>query len=441
MRFDDEGARTMIVNRTDATPAAAQEVGNLASSFEEVRSLTERLCAPLTIEDYSVQSMPEASPAKWHLAHTTWFFETFVLADCEPAYRPFHPQFGYLFNSYYNAVGPFWPREQRGLLARPTVAEVYQYREHVDQAMHRLLCDGEHTLAPRVGECVVLGLNHEQQHQELLVTDLKHAFALNPLRPIYRASSSQPTATATPLHWIDVPGGLRWVGHEGHAFAYDNETPRHRVVLDPFQLASRLVTCGEYREFIDDGGYRHPELWLSDGWATRCAGGWQAPLYWERQDRTWFCMTLGGRQPVQEADPVCHVSYYEADAFARWAGARLPTEMQWEAAASDCPLRGAFLDVEKLHPQALLAVFPGEHLAQMFGELWQWTGSPYIAYPGYRPPDGALGEYNGKFMCNQMVLRGGSCATPRSHFRRSYRNFFPPHTRWQFTGIRLAKDA
>lgn len=430
----------MIVTRTDTTPLRLQGVGTLASSYEEVRSLTEQLCAPLMIEDYGVQSMPEASPAKWHLAHTTWFFETFVLADSDSTYRFFHSQFGYLFNSYYNALGPFRPREQRGLLARPTVAEVYQYREHVDRAMHRLLRHGEQTLAPRVREHIVLGLNHEQQHQELLLTDLKHAFAVNPLRPIYRASSPRPTAAATPLHWIGFPGGLRWVGHEGPAFAYDNETPRYRVFLAPFQLASRLVTCGEYRAFIDEGGYRRPELWLSDGWATRCAGDWQAPLYWERQDGTWFSMTLGGWQPVQEADPVCHVSYFEADAYARWAAARLPTEMEWEAAASDCPLRGAFLDVEKLYPQPLLETFPSEHPAQMFGELWQWAGSPYIAYPGYHPPDGALGEYNGKFMCNQMVLRGGSCATPREHFRRTYRNFFPPHARWQFTGIRLAKD-
>lgn len=431
----------MIVNRTDATPTASQGVRTLASCYEEIRALTEQLCAPLTIEDYGVQSMPEASPAKWHLAHTSWFFETFMLADSDSAYRLFDPQFGYLFNSYYNAVGPFWPREQRGLLARPTVAEVYQYREHVDRAMHRLLYDGEQSLAPGVGERIQLGLNHEQQHQELLLTDLKHAFAINPLRPSYRESSPRPTGAPPPLHWIDSPGGLRWIGHDGPTFAYDNEMPRHRVFLAPFQLASRLVTCGEYRAFIEDGGYRRPELWLSDGWTIRCVQDWLAPLYWERQDGTWFSMTLEGWQPVQDADPVCHVSYFEADAYARWAGARLPTEMEWEAAAGDCPLRGAFLDVEKLHPQPLLETFPGEHLAQMFGEVWQWTGSPYLAYPGYRPLDGALGEYNGKFMCNQMVLRGGSCATPRSHFRRTYRNFFAPQTRWQFTGIRLAKDS
>ncbi|HTU23406.1 MAG TPA: ergothioneine biosynthesis protein EgtB [Gemmataceae bacterium] len=433
----------MIVNRTDAPLTAPEGIGILASHYEEVRSLTEQLCAPLTIEDFGVQSMPEASPAKWHLAHTTWFFETFVLADSDPSYRCFHPQLGYLFNSYYNAAGPYWPREQRGLLARPTVAEVYQYREYVDRAMRRLLYDEEQTLAPACRERIVLGLNHEQQHQELLLTDLKHAFGINPLRPIYRELSRQQNdgTALPPVSWIDSPGGVRWIGHDGLTFAYDNEKPRHRVFLAPFQLASRLVSCGEFRAFIDDGGYERPELWLSEGWATRCTQTWQAPLYWEWRDGTWFDMTLGGWQPVQDAAPVCHISFFEADAYARWAGARLPTEMEWEAAAGDCPLRGAFLDVETLHPRPLWEAFPGEPLSQMFGDVWQWTGSSYSAYPGYCSLEGALGEYNGKFMCNQMVLRGGSCATPRSHFRRTYRNFFPPHARWQFTGIRLAKDS
>ena len=387
-----------------------------------------------------MQSMPDASPAKWHLAHTTWFFETFVLAGSGCGYRLFHPQFGYLFNSYYNSLGDFWPRHQRGLLARPTVAEVYEYREHVDRAMRRLLFEGEQALPRVLRERIVLGLNHEQQHQELLLTDLKHAFAINPLRPIYRETPPRRPETVTPLHWIEYVGGLRWIGHGGTVFAYDNEKPRHRVFLAPFQLASRLVTCGEYGAFIDEGGYRRPELWLSEGWIARAAQDWRAPLYWQRQEGSWFAMTLGGWQPVQDADPVCHLSFFEADAYARWAGARLPTEMEWEAAACDCPLRGAFLAVETLSPQPLLEAFPGEQLAQMFGEAWQWTASPYTAYPGYRPLEGELGEYNGKFMCNQMVLRGGSCATPRSHLRRTYRNFFPPHARWQFTGIRLAKD-
>jgi ergothioneine biosynthesis protein EgtB len=413
----------------------------LAASFRDVRSLTEQLCAPLAIEDFGMQSMPDASPAKWHLAHTTWFFETFVLADGLPGYCPFHPQFGYLFNSYYNAMGAFWPREQRGLLSRPTVAEVFRYRRHVDAAIVRLLCAEEGTPSPSIRQRIVLGLNHEQQHQELLLTDLKHAFASSPLRPVYRERHSVAALPVAPLHWQRYPAGLRWIGHEGSEFTYDNEGPRHRVFLEPFQLAMRLVTSGEFRAFIDAGGYQRSEFWLSDGWAARRAEDWQAPLYWERYEDSWFSMTLAGLQPVQEADPVCHVSYYEADAYARWAGARLPTEAEWETAAAECPLEGSFLNQQELHPRPVDAARADARPTQMFGEVWQWTASPYSAYPGYRPLDGALGEYNGKFMCNQMVLRGGSCATPRSHFRRSYRNFFPPQARWQFTGIRLAKDS
>jgi ergothioneine biosynthesis protein EgtB len=431
----------MILHQGHISSAKQPTDGALASSYEETRSLTEQLCAPLAVEDFGVQSMPDASPTKWHLAHTTWFFETFVLAGRDPSYRPFHPQFGSLFNSYYNSVGPFWTRSQRGILSRPTVAEVYRYREHVDRAMRLLLHDGGPDLPPEIRERIVLGVNHEQQHQELLLTDLKHAFASNPLRPVYRELRPGSTQTPARLHWIDYPGGLCSVGHDGSGFAFDNESPRYRVFLAPFQLASRLVTCGEYRAFIDDGGYRRPQWWLSEGWATSRAEDWQAPLYWERQDDVWYNMTLGGWQPVREADPVCHVSYFEADAYARWAGARLPTEFEWERAAEDCALVGTFLDLEKLHPQPPTNGVGEQAPAQMFGEVWQWTGSAYHAYPGYRPLPGALGEYNGKFMCNQMVLRGGSCATPRSHFRRSYRNFFPPPARWQFTGIRLAKDA
>jgi ergothioneine biosynthesis protein EgtB len=418
-------------------PASAPAPGRLLADYVEVRRLTERLCAPLEVEDYGVQSMPDASPAKWHLAHTSWFFETFVLSAAGGDYRPFDPRFGYLFNSYYNAVGDRLPRSRRGLLSRPTVADVYRYRKHVDEAMHRLL------QASRVGaleSVIVLGLNHEQQHQELLLTDLKHAFGSNPLRPAYREAEAGPDAPAVPLRWIPYLPGLRWVGHEGDEFAYDNETPRHRVYLEAFHLASRLVTCGEYRAFIEDGGYDRPELWLSDGWDARRQHGWAAPLYWERRDGAWWHYTLSGARPVREAEPVCHVSHYEADAYARWAGARLPTEAEWEAAALDCPLAGPFLDGDHLHPAPLAAPADNDLPAQMFGDVWQWTASPYVAYPGYRPPAGALGEYNGKFMCNQLVLRGGSCATPRSHMRRTYRNFFPPEARWQFSGIRLARD-
>jgi ergothioneine biosynthesis protein EgtB len=382
--------------------------------------------------------MPDASPPKWHLAHTTWFFETFVLAPACPDYRPFHPRFAYLFNSYYNALGDRLPRPHRSLLSRPTVEEVFRYRGHVDEHVRRLL----HGLRPVTAELrslLTLGLHHEQQHQELLLTDLQHAFGSNPLRPAYRERAPERPAPAVPRRWVDFPGGLRWIGHEGDDFTYDNEMPRHRVFVEPFLLASRLVTCGEYRAFLEDGGYRRPELWLADGWDARRARGWEAPLYWERQGEAWWHLTLNGLHPVEDAAPVCHVSYYEADAYARWSGARLPTEAEWESAAQDCPLEGNFLDSDRLHPAALSAPPASELPAQMFGDVWQWTGSPYVPYPGYQPPAGALGEYNGKFMANQMVLRGGSCATPLTHFRRSYRNFFPPDARWQFTGIRLAR--
>jgi ergothioneine biosynthesis protein EgtB len=419
-------------------PVAPAPCAPLAAAYKEVRCLTEGLCRPLAVDDYGVQSMPDASPPKWHLAHTTWFFETFVLAPACPDYRPFHPRFGYLFNSYYNALGDRLPRPHRGLLSRPTVEEVFRYRHHVDEHVRRLL-RGRHPVTAELHSLLTLGLHHEQQHQELLLTDLLHAFGSNPLRPAYRERAPERPAPAVPQRWADFPGGLRWIGHEGDDFAYDNERPRHRVFVEPFLLASRLVTCGEYRAFLEDGGYRRPELWLSDGWDVRRARGWEAPLYWERQGEAWWHLTLNGLQAVEDAAPVCHVSYYEADAYARWAGARLPTEAEWETAAQDCPLEGGFLDSDRLHPAALSAPPASELPAQMFGDVWQWTGSPYVPYPGYQPPAGALGEYNGKFMANQMVLRGGSCATPLTHFRRSYRNFFPPDARWQFTGIRLAR--
>jgi ergothioneine biosynthesis protein EgtB len=430
-----------MIRPMGAEPSTTKrETATLWDDYREVRALTEALCSPLAIEDYGIQSMPDASPAKWHLAHTTWFFETFVLTDANPSYRPLHPQYCYLFNSYYNAIGPFWPRSQRGLLARPTVTEIYRYREHVDTALRELLVLENHSLTPEIQERIVLGLNHEQQHQELLLTDLKHAFAANPLNPVYREIATAAATSTEQCHWLRYDGGLGWIGHDNPGFAYDNERPRHQVYLAPFELASRLITCGEYQEFIRDGGYLRPELWLSDGWAVRCREDWQAPLYWELRENGWMSMTLGGLKPIPDMEPVCHISYYEADAFARWASARLPTEAEWETAANRCSIKGTFLDPERLHPQPLHASLGHERLAQMFGEVWQWTSSPYIAYPGYRTSDGALGEYNGKFMCNQMVLRGGSCATPPSHIRRTYRNFFPPAARWQFTGIRLAKD-
>ena len=444
---------------------------SLAEAFRSVRGQTERLCEPLAAEDYVVQSMPDASPVKWHLAHTSWFFETFVLPGAVADYRPFDPRYRYLFNSYYNAIGDRLSRPRRGLLSRPPVEEVYRYRAYVDRHMLDLL-HSDRALSPELAAVIELGLNHEQQHQELILTDLKHAFGCNPLRPAYRQvlppspplrgrgvggegdrppNTSPLTPGPSPLStgergeresgapgWTQHPAGVRWIGHAGRGFAFDNETPRHRVFVDAFLLADRLATCGEYLGFMEAGGYERPEWWLSDGWQARTTHDWTAPLYWDKTDGTWALFTLDGLRPLRDDEPVCHLSYYEADAFARWSGGRLPTEAEWEAAAEDCPLAGSFLEGGRLHPAPAAAADGAP--AQMFGELWQWTASPYVAYPGYRPLEGALGEYNGKFMCNQLVLRGGSCATPRAHFRRSYRNFFPPDARWQFAGVRLARD-
>jgi len=405
-----------------------------AARYRGVRQLTERLCAPLATEDYQLQSMPDCSPPKWHLAHTTWFFETFVLAEHATDFRPFHTQFGYLFNSYYDAVGARWPRAARGLLSRPTVREVYDYRRAIDEKMLALLDTASTRTLEAITPLVELGLNHEQQHQELLLTDLKHAFGLNPLRPTYCTPRvAKPTTNAAPLAWESHPDGVRQIGHAGAGFAFDNEGPRHRVFVGAFQLASRPVIAGEFLAFIEAGGYDRPEWWLSDGWAARQRNDWTAPLYWQRDGRDWSQFTLGGMRPLDLTGPVCHVSYYEADAYARWAAARLPTEAEWEIAAAACPVAGNFLDSELFHPANAGGAF--------YGDVWVWTASPYVAYPGYRPAAGALGEYNGKFMCNQMVLRGGSCATPAGHVRPTYRNFFPPDARWQFSGLRLAKDS
>jgi len=380
--------------------------------------------------------MPDASPTKWHLAHTTWFFETFVLADGAPQYRPFHPQYNFLFNSYYEAIGERVVRAQRGLLSRPTVAEIYEYRRHVDGAMAQLLNAVGTAPNERAASVALLGVHHEQQHQELLLTDIKHVFAGNPLRPVYRPRPDANGRRAAALQWLAYPEGVRWIGHDGAGFAYDNESPRHRTFVAAFELASRLVSNGEFLAFIAAGGYTRPELWLSDGWDVVRAHRWAAPMYWEHDGASWRAMTLSGLRAVDDAEPVCHVSYYEADAYARWAGARLPTEAEWEVAADGLAIEGNFADNARLHPAATTRA----GLEQMFGDVWEWTSSPYSAYPGYRPPEAALGEYNAKFMCNQFVLRGGSCATPRSHIRKTYRNFFPPAARWQFSGLRLARD-
>jgi ergothioneine biosynthesis protein EgtB len=404
----------------------------LLQQYLAVRRTTERLCEPLATEDYVVQAMPDASPAKWHLAHVSWFFETFLLRPHLPGYRPIEERYAVLFNSYYNGAGPQFARPARGHLSRPTVAEVYAYRAHVDKAMRALLeRPDEHVAA--LAAVVELGCHHEQQHQELLVTDLKYNLSVNPLRPAYGAPRAE-AAAARPLAPVDVAGGVVEIGHGGAAFGFDNERPRHRVLLAPYQLGSRPVTNGEYREFVEDGGYEQPELWLSDGWRTVQERGWRAPLYWERSDGAWSSYTLAGSGPLAAEAPVTHVSYYEADAYARWRGARLPTEFEWEHAATAERAPGTLLDDDPREPAA--ASGPG--LAQMTGDVWEWTASAYLPYPGFRPLEGALGEYNGKFMVNQMVLRGGSCATPRSHIRPTYRNFFPPDARWQFSGIRLA---
>ena len=430
-----------VAQSTDSLPMplATEEASHaLAGRYVAVRRATEALCAPLMAEDYVVQSMPDASPVKWHLAHTTWFFETFVLQPCLPEYQVFHPQFRFLFNSYYEAVGPRWPRNQRGLLSRPTAAEVWEYRKHVDEQMARLLQKHNGKPLGEAASTALSGLHHEQQHQELIVTDLKNAWAANPLHPVYREAIPC-RGNPAPCNWVSFPEGIARSGHDGQGFAFDNESPRHQVFLQGFQLASRLVTNAEYLAFIHDAGYRRPELWLSDGWATRQAGTWQAPLYWEEHCGEWSMTTLAGVREVLPDEPVCHISFYEADAFARWAGARLPTEAEWESAAAGISLAGNFLDAGRFHPAASPADDDHGPLFQLFGDVWQWTASPYIGYPGYRPTIGALGEYNGKFMCNQMVLQGASCATPRSHARLTYRNFFPPEARWQFSGVRLAK--
>lgn len=412
---------------------------SLHSAFCDVRSRSVVLAAPLSAEDCVAQSMPDASPVKWHLAHTTWFFETFVLSRWARDYQAFHPEFRVLFNSYYNAVGDKHPRAQRGMLTRPSLADVMAYRRHVDAAVERLLDEAQSTRREAL-DLIELGLNHEEQHQELILTDLKHLLSLNPLAPAYVPGIAAPASGTSKSSWIGFPGGVRTVGAPEGRFHFDNEGPVHQVLLQPYEFASNPVTCGEYLAFIADGGYRRPELWLSLGWDLVRSQGWTAPFYWRDTagDRVEF--TLQGSQPIDASAPVCHLSYFEADAYARWAGARLPTEFEWEVAAATQPVDGNLLESNTLHPCAAPPSCGGGP-AQMFGDVWEWTQSSYAPYPGYRAAPGAVGEYNGKFMCNQYVLRGGSCATPRRHIRASYRNFFPPDARWQFSGVRLARDA
>ena len=458
--------------KTSSASAAIQ----LLAQYKTVRQASLDLAKPLSPEDMMVQSCPEASPVKWHLAHTSWFFETFVLREFAAAYQPFHPDFHWLFNSYYNSLGEMPEKKLRASFSRPPLDAILAYRAHVDAAMAGLLA---HAPEDEAARRIVLGLSHEQQHQELIATDIKHALFTNPLHPAYLAPAAQPRTDliAPPLDWIDFPAGLVETGvspdpadTSAEAFAFDNETPRHRVYLEPFRMAARLVTCAEYLAFIDQNGYSRPELWLSEGWTAMRAEGWFAPLYWQRDNSTksgWCIFTLRGFIPLEDLSetPVCHLSFFEADAYARWAGQRLPTEFEWEhAAASLGTLRkeiaskpalfthphpsqkpGAvaatqanLLESGNLHP-AVASPMPG--LQQIYGDVWEWTASPYTGYPGYKPLPGALGEYNGKFMSSQMVLRGGSCATPATHIRPTYRNFFAPSTRWQFSGLRLAQNA
>jgi ergothioneine biosynthesis protein EgtB len=421
-------------------PASPEEklAAALASQYTAVRQQTEALTAPLSAEDQMVQSCPEASPAKWHMAHTTWFFETFILSPHLPGYRAFDQRFRDLFNSYYNAIGHQPEKALRNTFSRPGLEEVRKYRAHIDEHMRKLIRPG---MTDALRKLVVLGLNHEQQHQELIVTDIKHAFWSNPVRPAYQPAAATAASVAEPPQKPQrYEEGLYEIGATGEGFYFDNEAPRHKVYVGPFRLASRLATCGDYLAFMEDRGYSRPELWLSDGWKAVQTHRWSAPLYWEKVNGQWFQFTCSGPRKVEEAEPVCHVSYYEADAFARWAGARLPTEFEWEVAAAQLPIEGNLLEQGKFHPQAAPSSIENGRPAQMFGDVWEWTASAYLAYPGYRPVEGALGEYNGKFMSGQMVLRGGSCATPASHMRATYRNFFPPETRWQFSGIRLADD-
>lgn len=443
-------SKPATIHSPTTTPPVHDE---LAARYRQIRAFSEAIAEPLTPEDCVIQSMPDVSPTRWHLAHTTWFFETFLLKE-RPGFTPFHPLFDHLFNSYYNTVGEQFPRSKRGLLSRPTVEEVFQYREDVDRRVLSAITSG--TLSARERTTLEIGLNHEQQHQELMLTDIKHVFSCNPLMPAYSDAALPLINDLDPLDWLSFPGGLCQIGNEGSGFAYDNEFPRHKTFLQSFQIASRLVTNSEYLAFIKAGGYEDPRFWLSMGWQTVQQEQWKAPLYWLQRNDQWLQFTLSGLQPIDLHAPVCHVSYFEADAYASWAGMRLPSEAEWEIASADVPVDGLFSDDRMashtaIHPRPPSAVSSGRQhdqanrtsvsrLSQMFGEVWQWTRSPYVAYPGYSPAEGAIGEYNGKFMCGQFVLRGASCATPSDHTRRTYRNFFPPDARWQFSGIRLAGD-
>ena len=432
----DRAATAKKRSQAESSPAE-----KLLARFHQIRDFTAGVSANLAPEDCVVQSMPEVSPTKWHLAHTTWFFETFILKKWLPGYRDAVPEYAYLFNSYYNAAGAMHRRDLRGLISRPTVEETKKYRASVDADIDDLISNADEKLFREIEPILTLGIHHEQQHQELLITDIKHVFAQNPLYPVFRERKiDNHKIDIQPLKFVEFDEATIKIGHDGDDFAYDNEGPRHRALVLPFSLANRLITNGEYLKFMADNGYSRSELWLSLGWTTVNEQNWRAPLYWIERDGQWWNFTLSGLREIDPNEPVTHLSYFEADAYANWAGARLPTEFEWERAAAKIDIDGNFVETEQFHPLVLSEPLQDQQLAQMFGDVWEWTRSSYSPYPGYRAGPGALGEYNGKFMCNQYVLRGGSCATSRTHIRKTYRNFFQPDKRWQFTGIRLARD-
>ena len=439
--MNDEELTLIASTKSDTTDSISEKTlkEKLFKNYKQVRAFSEKLCEPLETEDYVIQTMPDVSPTKWHLAHTSWFFEAFILNKATESYKSINPLYAYLFNSYYIQMGERWYRPNRGILSRPTVKEIFEYRKHVDNHMLHLIENCNEKTFAEFAPVIEIGLNHEQQHQELLLTDIKHVLSHNPLRPVYSHKTKENNSLIQKTNWIEFEGGISEIGYTGNSFAYDNETPKHKEFLNPFKIANRLVTNEEYIEFIEDGGYEDAIHWLSDGWATVEQEKWKTPLYWEKKDGKWWNFTLNGFGEVRFDDPVCHVSLYEADAFASWKDARLPTEAEWEVAAADLPYLGNFVESENFHPVSLKNGNE-EELNQMYGDVWEWTRSAYSPYPGYKPLPGALGEYNGKFMSSQMVLRGGSCATSQTHIRKTYRNFFPPHSRWQFMGIRLAKD-
>ena len=450
MKASDALVAEAVSGHVEVPPESAgtgERNQRLIDKYRQVRNFSAQLCQTLQPEDYVVQSMPDVSPTKWHLAHTSWFFETFVVKVWIPRYRSEVPQYAYLFNSYYNAAGDMHRRDLRGLISRPTVAETYRFRESIDECVLKLLQNADDALLAEIEPVLTLGLHHEQQHQELLITDIKHVFSQNPLYPVFReAAAESDNGRVAAQHFVEFDEAIVSIGHEGNGFSYDNEGPRHRALVPAFSLSNRLITNGEYLAFMEAGGYTRPEFWLSLGWTTVNEQRWQAPLYWVQRDGVWWNFTLSGFRPVNDAEPVTHLSYFEADAYANWDGARLPTEFEWEHAAAELAIDGNFVDAGRFHPAPAnadglaLSRNGSEALLQMFGDVWEWTRSAYLPYPGYRAVPGALGEYNGKFMCNQMVLRGGSCATSRDHIRPTYRNFFQPEKRWQFTGVRLARD-